>query len=171
MDRSIWPYQPSLVRWRCRSESTGRVRGASCGEIVASLRGPPQWSRERKRGCSYVSDRLRRFAPAHICLGVGSVQLQGIRTIHREGYQYKKAGVMLTGLVPRNRVQSDLFDSQNRERSKRLMGALDAVNERWGTGALAYASSGINKEWKTQFHRRSPAYTTDWKELPVILAR
>ena len=97
--------------------------------------------------------------------------LQGIRKIYREGYQYKKAGVMLMGLVPLNRVQSDLFDSQSRERSKRLMGALDAVNERWGSGTLAYASSGISKKWKTQFHRRSPAYTTQWDELPLIQAR
>lgn len=78
---------------------------------------------------------------------------------------------MLTGLVPRNRAQSDLFDSQNRERSKRLMGALDAVNERWGTGTLGYASNGITKKWKTQFHRRSPAYTTHWEQLPVVQAR
>ena len=97
--------------------------------------------------------------------------LQGITKIYKHGYQYKKAGVMLTGLVPLNRVQSDLFDYQDRERGRRLMGALDAVNERWGTGTLEYASSGITKKWKTQFHRRSPAYTTDWKELPVVLAR
>ena len=96
--------------------------------------------------------------------------LQGITKIYRHGYQYKKAGVMLTGLVPLNRVQSDLFDSQDRERGKRLMGALDAVNERWGTGTLQYASSGITKKWKTQFHRRSSAYTTQWDELPVVKA-
>ena len=97
--------------------------------------------------------------------------LQGIGKVYREGYRYKKAGVMLTGLVSVGQVQTDLFDHQDRIQSKRLMAALDAVNERWGTGTLDYASSGISKKWKTQFHRRSPAYTTDWKELPVVLAR
>ena len=43
-----------------------------------------------------------------------------------------KAGVMLTGLVPASQTQADLFDSQNREKTKRLMSALDAVNDRWG---------------------------------------
>ncbi len=96
--------------------------------------------------------------------------LQGIRAIYRGGYLYKKAGVMLTGLVPASQSQADMFDSKDREKSKRLMSALDSINDRWGAGTLHYASSGITKAWKTQFHRRSPAYTTDWNELPVVTA-
>jgi DNA polymerase V len=88
--------------------------------------------------------------------------LRGLRTIYRDGYRYKKAGVMFTALVPASQVQPDLFDRQDRPRSTRLMTALDAVNDRWGSGTLEYASSGMTKAWKTQFHRRSPAYTTKW---------
>ncbi|MDI3467613.1 MAG: Error-prone, lesion bypass DNA polymerase V (UmuC) [Nitrospira sp.] len=94
--------------------------------------------------------------------------LQGIRRIYRRGYLYKKAGVMFTGLVPVSLVQTDLFDSQDRARSKRLMAALDSINERYGAGTLQYASSGLTKAWKTQFHRRSLAYTTNWDELPEV---
>lgn len=96
--------------------------------------------------------------------------LQGIRRIYREGYRYKKAGVTLMGLVPLSQIQADLFDSQNRERSTRLMAALDSINSRWGSGTLQYASSGITKEWKAQFNRCSPAYTTAWDELPLVKA-
>jgi DNA polymerase V len=96
--------------------------------------------------------------------------LQGIRAIYRDGYLYKKAGVMLMGLVPVSQTQADLFDGQDRRKSKRLMSALDAVNDRWGAGTLQYASSGISKAWKTQFHHRSPAYTTDWDALPIVTA-
>jgi DNA polymerase V len=96
--------------------------------------------------------------------------LHGIRAIYRDGYLYKKAGVILTGLVPANQTQADLFDDRDRGRSKRLMSALDSINDRWGAGTLHYASSGITKAWKTQFHRRSRAYTTDWDELPVVTA-
>ena len=96
--------------------------------------------------------------------------LQGIRAIYRDGYLYKKAGVVLTGLVPVSQTQADLFDSQDRRKSTRLMTALDAVNDRWGAGTLHYASSGITKAWKTRFHRRSPAYTTDWDALPLVTA-
>jgi len=96
--------------------------------------------------------------------------LRGLRTIYRDGYQYKKAGVMCTALVPAGQVQPDLFDRQDRPRSKRLMAALDAVNDRWGAGTLAYASGGLTKAWQTQYHHRSPAYTTNWNELPVARA-
>ena len=75
---------------------------------------------------------------------------------------------MFTALVPACQVQPDLFDRQDRPRSKRLMAALDAVNDRWGSGTLEYAASGLTKAWKTQFHRRSPAYTTDWNALPLV---
>jgi DNA polymerase V len=52
---------------------------------------------------------------------------------------------MLTGLVPANQTQADLFDDQDRRKSQRLMSALDAVNDRWGAGTLQYASSGFTK--------------------------
>lgn len=96
--------------------------------------------------------------------------LQGIRAIYRDGYRYKKAGVMLTDLVPASQRQADLFDHRDRRKSKRLMSALDSINDRWGAGTLQYASSGISNAWKTQFHRRSPAYTTDWDALPIVSA-
>ena len=52
---------------------------------------------------------------------------------------------MLTGLVPASQTQADLFDDRDRGRSKRLMSALDAINDRWGAGTLHYASSGITQ--------------------------
>ncbi|MEO6308776.1 MAG: Y-family DNA polymerase [Nitrospiraceae bacterium] len=121
----------------------------------------PQYSNARTTKLPIATDSTHEL--------IGSA-LRSIRTIYRDGYQYKKAGVLLTGLVSINQTQADLFDQQDHVRSKRLMSALDAVNERWGTGTLQYASSGFTKKWKTQFHRRSPAYTTHWEELPVVKA-
>jgi len=94
--------------------------------------------------------------------------LKGLRRIYRDGYRYKKTGVMVTALVPASQIQPDLFDQQDRPKSKRLMAALDAINARWGAGTLQYAASGLTKAWQMQSHRRSPAYTTNWAELPVV---
>lgn len=96
--------------------------------------------------------------------------IQGIRQIYRAGYHYKKAGVLLTGLVPVSQVQQDLFTAVDRGRTTRLMKVLDAVNDRWGSGTLQYASSGIIKSWTAKFLRRSPAYTTRWSDLPTVYA-
>jgi DNA polymerase V len=96
--------------------------------------------------------------------------LPGMERIFREGYRYKKAGVMLTALVPASQVQGDLFDYQDRERFSRLMRVLDRVNADMGAGTLRYAAEGITKRWKARFERRSPAYTTNWRDLPVAKA-
>ena len=88
--------------------------------------------------------------------------LPGLERIFRDGYRYKKAGVMLTALVPASQVQGDLFDRQDRERSSRLIRALDRLNDHMGAGTLRYAAEGFTKRWRARFERRSPAYTTNW---------
>ena len=40
--------------------------------------------------------------------------LPGVERIYRDGFKYKKAGVMLTALVPASQVQGNLFDQQDR---------------------------------------------------------
>jgi DNA polymerase V len=51
------------------------------------------------------------------------------RRIWRDGYSYSKAGVILTGLVPADRVQPSLLDAADRARGARLMAAMDAIND------------------------------------------
>ncbi len=96
--------------------------------------------------------------------------ISGIRRIWRDGFAYKKAGVMFLSLVPASQIQTSLFDSADRSRAKTLMATLDAINHRFGAGTLQYASSGIAKGWKASFNHCSPAYTTRWDELPVAHA-
>jgi DNA polymerase V len=94
--------------------------------------------------------------------------LRGIEQIFRESYHYKKAGVILTALVPAHQVQTHLFDWHDRERSQRLMAALDAINTQWGTGTVRYGAVGVQPRWRMRCARRSPLYTTRWQELVVV---
>ena len=91
-----------------------------------------------------------------------------LRSIYRQGYRFYKTGVILSDLVPNNQIQADLFDTRDRARAKRLMGALDEVNHRMGAGALTFAAAGMQRPWKTKFNRRSPRYTTKWEELKEV---
>lgn len=95
----------------------------------------------------------------------------GARKIFRDGHRYAKAGIIMNDLVPARSQQRPLFDARDRDRSDRLMTALDAVNIKFGRGALIPASAGIKREWQTKFDRRSPRYTTNIKELPIAMAR
>lgn len=121
----------------------------------------PQYSNALTRTFSVATDST----PELIRLALHTLQ-----RIYRDGYAYKKAGVLLTGLVSTSQVQTDLFDQHDRVRSTRLMTALDRINDRWGAGTLRYAATGLHRVWTTQFHRRSPAYTTNWDELPIAMA-
>ncbi|MBN1764600.1 MAG: Y-family DNA polymerase [Sedimentisphaerales bacterium] len=85
--------------------------------------------------------------------------------IFRPGCRYKKAGVLLEGLVPEDNVQGHLFDPIDRPRSRRLMKTLDSINGRSPLERIRYAATGVNRSWQTQFRHRSPQYTTAWHEL------
>ncbi|MCD6296634.1 MAG: Y-family DNA polymerase [Deltaproteobacteria bacterium] len=91
----------------------------------------------------------------------------GLIEIYRKGYQYKKAGVIFTGLVPETQVQTNFLDSKDRIHSNRLMKTLDNINIRMGSGTLKYAAVGLgrNQKWKTAFDHRSQSYTTSWNQL------
>ena len=93
--------------------------------------------------------------------------LRGVEQVFREGYRYQKAGVILTALVPAHQIQAHLFDQHDRERSQKLMAAIDMINTEWGSGTIRYAAMGLRPAWIMRCSRRSPRYTTRWEELAV----
>jgi DNA polymerase V len=76
--------------------------------------------------------------------------------------------VMLMELEDRTHRQKTLFDDLHaREKSARLMAALDSVNDTWGRGTLRTGAAGFKHHWAMRSENRSPRYTTMWNELPV----
>ena len=97
--------------------------------------------------------------------------LAGLRHIYREGYVYKKAGVMLCGLEPQQRRQGSLLvDPERERRSAALMQTMDRINERWGRGSLRPLATGFDANWQMRREKLSPAWTTRWDELPRVIA-
>ncbi len=94
--------------------------------------------------------------------------LHGLDRIYRPGVRYKKAGISLCGLRPAAAPQGDLFQSCDRQRSGRLMAAIDRINNTWGMNTASFAGAGTAQPWRMQAARRSPRYTTRWQELPVV---
>jgi DNA polymerase V len=86
--------------------------------------------------------------------------------LYRKGCQFKKCGVILTGLVPENQAQHGLFDSAAREKNSRLMQAVDAINAKVNT-PIRWAAEGLTQNWQAKFKKRSNRFTTRWDELPV----
>lgn len=96
--------------------------------------------------------------------------LELFEKIFRTGYRYKKAGVHVLELVPEGQVQGELFDTVDRLRAKNLMTALDGINARHGRDSLGFAGAHIGKGWRPRFEKRTERFTTQWDELPQVLA-
>ena len=93
----------------------------------------------------------------------------GLRRIYRPGYSYKKAGVILSEISPAGVSQAQLFaDTLASGKSSKLMGVMDGINLRMGKGAIKLASDGIEQKWRMNRGSMTPAYTSNWDELPVV---
>jgi len=88
--------------------------------------------------------------------------------IYKKGRLYKKAGVMLSGLVPDESIQGNLFLSEAKNSSRKLMDMVDNVNFSMRDDVLKFASSGTTRDWKMRQELRSNRYTTRWDELMEV---
>jgi DNA polymerase V len=96
---------------------------------------------------------------------------RALEKIFKTGYNYKRAGVMLSGLVPDSQVQLDLESDQKKHRQKQaIMQAVDKINLSQGRNTVFYAAQGVDKPWKMRQLKLSPRYTTSWADLPVAKA-
>jgi len=94
--------------------------------------------------------------------------LQGLKHIYKNGYGYKKSGVLLMGLQPKGSIQACLFDeTQDQAKSDSMMQVMDAINRKMGKGSVTVASSGVRPRWAMRREKKSPSYTTEWGELPM----
>ena len=98
-----------------------------------------------------------------------NVVLWGLKQIYKPNFNYAKAGVMLSELVPSEGVQTDLFSQvQVSPKSKALMAAMDKINRKMGKESVKLASEGFKRPWKMKQENKSPCYTTKWEDIPIV---
>ncbi len=88
--------------------------------------------------------------------------------LYEKGRVYKKAGVMLSGIVPDSSIQGNLFKTPSENKNRMLMSMMDNVNFAMRDDVLKFAASGTSRDWKMRQELRSPRYTTRWEELYQI---
>jgi DNA polymerase V len=97
--------------------------------------------------------------------------LRGLEVIYREGYEYKKAGVIMQGLQSEGLQQGNVFlQNYQPNKQQKLMETIDRLNTTMGRNTVFWAASGIKNSWATKRDRVSPRYTTSWDELPIVKA-
>lgn len=85
--------------------------------------------------------------------------------IWRDGYGWRKAGVLLLDLGDHASVPASLFDVI--EQPDGLMAALDEINSRFGRGKARLGLACKGGEWRMRQENLSPSFTTRWGDIPA----
>ena len=91
--------------------------------------------------------------------------MRALDMIFKDGFEYMKAGVIVTSLVPESVHQQNIFESVDRARSKQVMQAMDSVNGAIGKEIVRTAVQGFKREYKLRADHLSPRYTTRMEDI------
>lgn len=128
-------------------------------------------NKHRLDQAQYKADAMEPLDPPTddarlICAAAG----RALRRIRRDGYLYKKAGVLLQGLTPSNQVQPSLpgLGEPIDPARTRLMQAVDALNAKLGREVVRPGSTGFDRKWQGKSALRSGSSLSDPDRLPTV---
>lgn len=158
----------SVAHFASRAAEKLRQDGSVASSLCVHIRTSPfieeaaQYQNSKIVSLSQPTDDSRRLV---------SAALSGLRAIYRDGYRYRKSGVLLLGLHSRAGMQRTLFgDAGQASGAEHLMHVMDAINRKMGAGSLTLAASGTRSAWAIRRARKTSACTTDWNELLTVAA-
>ena len=118
----------------------------------------PQYSPSRSVELSPATSNTKHVVRAAI---------QGLKEAYREGFKFKKAGVMLLDLVDAESAPQSLFDHHDPKDDK-LIEAFDQINRQQGPGTINFGTAGQRSGWHSASAYQSPRYTTEWDAILVV---
>ena len=99
---------------------------------------------------------------------IQSWAMQTLQRIYKPHYAYRKAGIILSGLVPSENLTKRMYDDEQFEKQHKLMQAIDELNRKFGKDTVRFASVKTDGSWKMKQMRKSQSYTTNWNELLTV---
>jgi DNA polymerase V len=144
--------------------------------------------RAQKSVCSFIlviieTNRFRKDLPQYFnlkCMELDQATNQTsdliqyahriLQRIFREGFRYKRAGVLLEGIKKEDARQLDLFIDQNvTDKRDSVIAAIDKINDKHGRHTIhvgTFMPTGNDWAMRRAFH--SPCYTTRFRDIPII---
>lgn len=107
--------------------------------------------------------------PTHATNDIIKYAVLGLKTIFKENYHYKKAGVIVSDLSPENEKQYNLFSNEN-PKLEPLMKSIDKINFSLGTNKIKFACQDLGRTWKMRQEKLSNRFTTKLDETIIINA-
>jgi DNA polymerase V len=104
----------------------------------------------------------------------GSIAEQLLLALRKEIHAtiaFHRLSILLDELTSDKWLQTSLLKSQSPQLialSGRRLQAVDSLNNRYGPRMVRYAAEDLSASWQPKRALRSPRYTTEWSELPII---
>ncbi|MCZ2222780.1 MAG: Y-family DNA polymerase [Chitinophagales bacterium] len=105
--------------------------------------------------------------PTNSNIELAKFAIQALKQIFKEGYHYKKAGVIVQDFTSEEILQTTLFEKRN-EQHIPLMKALDKINQHFGQQKIRLASQDQKRIWKMKQEKLSLQYTTKLSDIIII---
>ena len=105
--------------------------------------------------------------PTDSSLIISKYATEALKDIYKKGLHYKKAGVILMGLAPKNERQLNLFVTEN-PKHQPLMQTIDSLNEKYQSHKIKLGNQDLKRKWKMRQERLSPKYTTNINEILTV---
>ncbi len=105
--------------------------------------------------------------PTQSTIEMASKASKVLHRLFRQGYGYKKVGVILYDIRPATEVQTSLFDPIDQSKHKELMVKVDQINNQFGKNSVRLATQNSNKAQASSQYL-SPQYTTKWDDILKI---
>ncbi|WP_281227139.1 Y-family DNA polymerase [Flavobacterium aquiphilum] len=107
--------------------------------------------------------------PSNSTLTISNTAIEMLKKMHKgnEGIKFKKAGVIVTGLIDENRKQFQLFEEES-PKHQALMKVMDQLNHKIGDTKIKLASQDLKRTWNMNQNYLSPKYTTNFKDILEI---
>ncbi len=141
-----------------------RKQGSSCHMILVLLSS----DRHKKDLPQHRTSRMVSLPyPTDSSLIISNCAVKAVSSIFKEGIKYKRAGVIVTGLVPTENHQLDMFDHEN-PKHKPLMHTIDSLNKKYEDYKIKLGNQDLKRTWKMRQERLSPRYTTNINEILTV---
>ena len=141
-----------------------RKQGSSCHQIYVMLSSDKhKQNLEQHRASKLISLPY----PTNSTLTISKKAVQAVTNIYKEGIAYKRAGVILMGLVPNNNYQLNIFEHEN-PKHKPLMLTIDELNKKYKDYKIKLGNQDLKRTWKMRQERLSPQYTTNINHIIKI---
>ena len=138
-----------------------RRQNSSCHMLIVFLKSNRFITQSKQYRASTI---VSMPFPTDSTLVISTSAVKAIESIFKKGIYYKKAGVILTGIVPSYNRQLQIFDHED-FRHKPLMSAIDRLNNKYSTKKLKLANQDLKRTWKMRQAHLSPQYTTSLKDI------